>query len=68
MSRTIATTVELFQSEDGKQWRLAGTDDQGERLLVPGHLDPANVKPWVWAKEGDLVQAVGAMTPLAPPA
>ncbi|MEU9014321.1 hypothetical protein AB0D12_32030 [Streptomyces sp. NPDC048479] len=62
----MATTIQLFQSADGKRWRLAGTDESG-RLFVPAHLDPANVKRWVWAKEADLVQAVGAMTPLEHP-
>lgn len=62
---TTAAAIQLFQSADGRRWRLAGTDDNGGRLFVPSHLDPANVKRWVWAKEADLVQAVGAITPIA---
>lgn len=64
---TTTTVIQLFQSEDGKQWRLAGTDESG-RLFVPAQCDPANVKRWVWAKEAELVQAVGEMTPIAPAA
>ncbi|MFB7589317.1 hypothetical protein [Streptomyces sp. NPDC056169] len=59
-----ATPVELFQSEDGKEWRLAGHDEEGGRLFVPAHLDPANVARWLWAEESYLVEAVGAFSPV----
>lgn len=68
MPQNTPAAIELFQSEDGKQWRLAGTDDNGGRLFVPAHLDPAKVKRWVWATEAELVQALGPMTPIAPAA
>ncbi|MET7560604.1 hypothetical protein ABZS95_10405 [Streptomyces sp. NPDC005479] len=58
---------ELFASEDGKRWKLAGTDRDGGRLFVPEHLDPAQVKRWLWAEEAYLVEAVGALTPVAVP-
>ena len=61
---TPATPIQLFQSADGKRWRLAGTDNNGGRLFVPAHLDPEKVKRWVWAKEADLAEAVGALTPI----
>lgn len=53
---------ELFQSEDGKRWKLAGTDPAGGRLFVPEQCDPAVVKRWVWAKEAELAAVVGALT------
>ncbi|MER6515176.1 hypothetical protein [Nonomuraea sp. NPDC001636] len=59
-----AAPVELFQSEDGKQWRLAGSDPAGERLFVPAHLDPAKVARWLWATESYLAEAVGAFSPV----
>lgn len=59
-----ARQVELFQSEDGKRWRLAGTDASGGRLFVPEQVDPAECPRWVWAKEAELVEAVGALTPV----
>lgn len=55
--------AELFQTEDGKRWRLAGTDSDG-RLFVPAHLDPAKIKRWVWATEAYLLESCGAMTPV----
>lgn len=61
------TPMQLFQSEDGRRWRLAGTDDNGGWLFVPAHLDPAKVKRWVWAKEADLAEACGALTPVEDP-
>ncbi|MFJ2110534.1 hypothetical protein ACIOEX_01175 [Streptomyces sp. NPDC087850] len=54
----------LFQSEDGKRWKLAGTDANGGWLFVPEHLDPAQVARWVWAKEDYLVEACGVMSPV----
>jgi hypothetical protein len=71
--RTIAVKLpapesaapELFQSEDGKLWRLAGTDSAGGRLFVPQQVDPAQCARWVWAKEAELVEVVGALTPVA---
>ncbi|MEV5770137.1 hypothetical protein AB0L49_02535 [Streptomyces antimycoticus] len=56
--------AELFQSEDGKRWRLAGTDASGGRMFVPEQVDPAKVARWVWAKEAELVEAVGALSPV----
>ncbi|MER8158110.1 hypothetical protein [Streptomyces sp. NPDC094472] len=58
------TDAPLFQSEDGKRWRLAGTDASGGRMFVPEQVDPAKVARWVWAKEAELVEAVGALTPV----
>lgn len=59
-----STTVELFESEDGRRWRLAGTDEDGVRFFVPAQCDPAQVKRWVWAKEAELAEACGALTPV----
>ncbi|MBT2505114.1 hypothetical protein J7I98_04225 [Streptomyces sp. ISL-98] len=56
--------IELFQSEDGKRWRLAGTDSNGGRLFVPEQVDPAKCARWVWAKEAELAVAVGALSPI----
>lgn len=58
------TEPELFQSEDGKRWKLAGLDKDGGRLFVPEQLDPAKVKRWLWADEAYLTEAVGALTPV----
>ena len=58
-----AAPVELFESEDGKRWRLAGHDAEG-RLFVPEQIDPAKTPRWVWAKEAELAEVVGALYPL----
>lgn len=63
MPYTAATTVETFQTPDGKQWRLAGTNEAGLRYFVPSHLDPAKVLRLVWAKETDLTDALGPLIP-----
>ncbi|MGW6454986.1 hypothetical protein ACWF94_03525 [Streptomyces sp. NPDC055078] len=63
-SASVEVEVELFVSEDGRRWRLAGVDAEGGRLFVPAHLDPAKIARWVWAKEADLVPVVGAMSPV----
>lgn len=59
-----AHQAELYQSSDGKRWRLAGTDASGARLFVPEQCDPAKVNRWVWAKEAELVKVVGALSPV----
>ncbi|MCP9205556.1 hypothetical protein [Streptomyces cucumeris] len=59
-----APKTDLFQSADGKRWRLAGTDASGARLFVPAQCDPAKVKRWVWAKEAELVATVGVLSPV----
>ncbi|MDQ0943321.1 hypothetical protein [Streptomyces sp. V1I1] len=59
-----STEPELYESEDGKRWKLAGTDSAGGRLFVPEYKDPADVPRWVWAKEAELAAAVGALSPV----
>ncbi|MFD8469035.1 hypothetical protein ACFV10_28505 [Streptomyces cyaneofuscatus] len=65
MPITASASVETFQTANGKQWRLAGTDDNGLRYFVPAHLEPANVLRLAWAKETDLAEALGPLTPIA---
>ncbi|MEU8101695.1 hypothetical protein [Streptomyces rubiginosohelvolus] len=64
MPNTTATTVELFQTPEGKQWRLAGTDSNGDRLFVPSHLDPTKVSRLVWVSEDFLRAELGDLTPV----
>ncbi|HEY9367882.1 hypothetical protein [Streptomyces sp.] len=59
-----APPVELFVSEDGRQWRLAGHDADGGRLFVPAHLDPAKIARLWWAGEAYLAESCGALHPL----
>ncbi|MFI8792618.1 hypothetical protein [Streptomyces sp. NPDC055105] len=63
MPITAATTVEIFQTPEGKQWRLAGTDHNG-RHFVPAHLDPTTIKPLFWASEAYLNDQLGDLTPV----
>ena len=67
MPYTPATTTEYFQTPEGKQWRLAGTDDKGTRYFVPAHLDPTKIRPLVWASEDYLKAELGPLTPVANP-
>lgn len=62
---TPATTVETFQTPEGKQWRLAGADDSGTRYFVPAHLDPTKIRPLVWASEEYLKAELGPLAPVA---
>lgn len=64
MPYTPATTVEYFQTPEGKQWRLAGTDDTGTRYFVPAHLDPTKIRPMVWASEDYLSAELGSLGPI----
>jgi hypothetical protein len=61
---TATGAPELFESEDGKRWRLAGTDPDGGRLFVPEQVDPEKCARWVWAKEAELAAVVGALAPV----
>ncbi|RPK76401.1 hypothetical protein EES45_23195 [Streptomyces sp. ADI97-07] len=61
--RTVATEPTVFSTEDGRQWRIAGTDSSG-RLFVPSHLDPAKVLRVVWFREADLIADCGPLTPV----
>ena len=65
MPYTPATTTEYFQTPEGKQWRLAGTDSNGIRQFVPAHLDPAKIRPLIWASETYLKAELGPLTPAA---
>lgn len=60
----LPAPVELFTSADGKVWRLAGTGPDGGRLFVPELVDPGSCPRWVWAKEAELVEVVGALSPV----
>lgn len=62
---TGSTTTQLFQTAGGKQWTLAGTNSAGDRYFVPAHLDPAEVRRTFWAREADLTDALGPLTPVA---
>lgn len=64
LSHPTTTEPELFQSQDGRRWRLAGTDADGGRLFVPEQCDPALVKRWVWAKEAELAEVCGELSPV----
>jgi hypothetical protein len=61
MPYTAATTVETFQTPEGKQWRLAGTNEAGHRYFVPSHLDPAKVMRLAWASEELLTAELGPL-------
>ncbi|MFW3477404.1 hypothetical protein [Streptomyces microflavus] len=63
MPITPTTTIETFQTPEGKKWRLAGTDDHGTRYFVPAHLDPTKIRPSVWASETYLQAELGDLTP-----
>lgn len=63
MPLTTATTVETFQTPEGKQWRLAGTDDDGTRYFVPAHLDPTQIRTSLWASEDYLKAELGPLIP-----
>ncbi|MEU5490287.1 hypothetical protein AB0G98_21430 [Streptomyces sp. NPDC020196] len=65
MPYTPAPTVQYFQTPEGKQWRLAGTDGHGTRYFVPAHLDPAKIRPLVWASETYLAAELGPLAPTA---
>lgn len=56
---------ELFETPEGKRWRLAGTKADGLRYFVPAHLDPAKINPIVWASEAFLTAELGGLTPVA---
>ncbi|MFJ9988614.1 MULTISPECIES: hypothetical protein [Streptomyces] len=58
------TTVETFQTPEGKQWRLAGTDSNGVRQFVPAHLDPTTISRLVWASEDFLRSELGDLAPV----
>ncbi|MFF4338155.1 hypothetical protein [[Kitasatospora] papulosa] len=62
MPYTPAATVETFQTPEGKQWRLAGADDNGTRYFVPAHLDPAKIPARVWASEDYLKAELGPLS------
>ncbi|WP_228994345.1 hypothetical protein [Streptomyces sp. DH8] len=57
-----ATAIEIFQTPEGKQWLLAGTDSNGNRLFVPAHLDPTKVSRLAWASETFLRAELGDLT------
>lgn len=58
-------TPELFETPEGKQWRLAGTKADGLRYFVPANLDPAKINPIIWASEAFLTAELGDLTPVA---
>lgn len=65
LSTPPAPAADLFVSEDGKRWRLAGTDETGGRLFVPEQVNPATTPRWVWAREAELAEVVGTLAPIA---
>lgn len=56
--------AELFQTPDGKQWTVAGTNSADERYFVPAGIDPATVRTTFWINETDLVEALGPLSPV----
>ncbi|MFE2019840.1 hypothetical protein ACFW9O_17570 [Streptomyces sp. NPDC059499] len=56
---------ELFATPEGRQWRYAGTKEDGLRYFVPSHLDPAKIPSWNWASEAYLNAELGDVTPVA---
>ncbi|WP_030928397.1 hypothetical protein [Streptomyces sp. NRRL B-24720] len=56
---------ELFETPEGRHWRLAGTKDDGLRYFVPAHLDPAKIRASLWASEAYLNAELGEITPVA---
>ncbi|MEU1327167.1 hypothetical protein [Streptomyces microflavus] len=64
MPITPATTIETFQTPEGKQWRLAGTGSDDTRYFVPAHLDPTKIRPSIWASETQLQAELGDLTPV----
>lgn len=70
MPITPATTTEIFQTPEGKQWRLAGTKANADgpsttRYFVPAHLDPTKIPSRVWASEDYLATELGDLTPVS---
>ena len=56
---------ELFETPEGRQWRYAGTKEDGLRYFVPAHLDPEKIRPSLWASESYLNAELGDVTPVA---
>lgn len=56
--------TERFQTPDGKQWAVAGTNSANERYFVPAGTDPATVRTTFWINEADLTEALGPLSPV----
>lgn len=55
--------VELYVDPRGFVWRLV-EDGQDGRLFVPEQVNPASCPRMVWAREDELVETVGVLTPM----
>lgn len=61
----LPTPPALFETPEGRQWRYAGTKEaDGLRYFVPAHLDPAKIRPSLWASEAYLNAELGDVTPV----
>lgn len=54
----------LVRAADGSCWRKAGRASDGEQLYVLAGVDPETCARWVRASESELVDLVGALTPV----
>ncbi|MFI9005076.1 hypothetical protein [Streptomyces sp. NPDC053541] len=54
----------LVRATDGSRWRAAGHAPDGEQLYVLDGVNPDTCAQWVRARESELVEIVGALTPV----
>ncbi|MET9952362.1 hypothetical protein ABZ135_12545 [Streptomyces sp. NPDC006339] len=54
----------LVRAADGSRWRPAGRTPTGEQMYVLDGVDPETCARWVRARESELVELVGELTPV----
>ncbi|BAU83313.1 hypothetical protein SLA_2386 [Streptomyces laurentii] len=54
----------LVQAADGSRWRTADHAPDGEQLYVLNGVNPTTCARWVRARESELVELVGELTPV----
>ncbi|MFE2556639.1 hypothetical protein ACFXGT_11475 [Streptomyces sp. NPDC059352] len=57
-------TSSLVQAANGSRWRFAGRNADGEQLYILDGVDPGTCPHWVRASEAELIETVGALTPV----
>ena len=57
-------TTPVVQAADGSRWHKAGHADDGMQLYVLEGVDPETTARWVRARENELVELVGELTPV----
>lgn len=57
-------TAQVVQAADGSRWHKAGHADDGMQLYVLEGVDPETTARWVRARENELVELVGELTPV----